>query len=474
MTDPGYKVVLDEKAKGRIELRGGNRELLSAREHECIIVGPAESAKSFTVCIKLHLTCLKYPGSQHAIVRKTYGSIAGSVGKTFERVSAGANVHPYGGETPSRYIYPNGSTIWIGGMDNPDKVLSAERDTIAVCQTEELSLDDWETLATRCTGRGATVKWPQLFGDCNPGGSRHWIRQRAKDGRLRLLVAKHIDNPSLYNELDAAQMLKAYPGGKPLGTVERDGKFYVLTEQGKRSMATLDNLTGIRRKRLRDGIWATAEGAVYDMFDPAIHVKVRHANEMVRWLMAVDVGYTNPAVVAEFGEDSDGRWHLFREFYKTGVLPNDHADVVASWWRERNFDLVVVDAAAAGFIAELQMRGINAIGGKGTILGKGGSGGIQAIQNRLKVRGDGLPRLTFDPGCVNAINEMESYSYKEGSDMPLKENDHFCDAARYLADQLAEPDGAFHSADGVRAGAATALSPDELPAPDYADLANDL
>ena len=37
------------------------------------------------------------------------------------------DVLPYGGNKPEWYDYPNGSRIWIGGMDKPGKVLSAEQ-----------------------------------------------------------------------------------------------------------------------------------------------------------------------------------------------------------------------------------------------------------------------------------------------------------------------------------------------------------
>ena len=357
------------------------------------------TGKTWAACAKGIEMCVNVPGAQGALVRKTAASVPGTVLRTFKAI-AGSGVTYYGGESPSRIIFPNGSQIWIGGMDNSDRVLGAERDFIQVSQAEELTLDDWEKLATRCSGRGAKVQHPQLFADCNPGGSRHWIRERAKAGKLRLITSRHQDNPTIY---DAAGN---------------------LTEEGARRLAVLDNLTGVRRKRLKEGVWATAEGAVYDMFDPAVHVKVRSREEMRRFYLAVDIGYTNPAAVLDVGEDGDGRWHCFREFYRTQVVPEDLAATVAAWWSERRYELCVVDAAAAGFIASLVSAGVRAVGGKGTVLGKAGSGGIQAVQNRLKVQGDGLPRYTLDPSCVNHQNEFESYSWKPGQDVPEKEHDH--------------------------------------------------
>jgi PBSX family phage terminase large subunit len=407
----------------RFELRGANRALIGAREHEVILSGPADTGKSFAACIKAHLYCIRKPGCQGAIVRKTSVSLTGTILKTFSKVIEGQKVHPFGGETPSRFIYPNGSCIWVGGMDNPNRILSSERDFIYVCQAEELTLNDWEILGTRCTGRGAVVKYPQLFGDCNPGGSRHWIRERSKSGLLRLLAAVHRDNPTLYDK-----------AGKPTG-------------DGIRRLAALDNLTGVRRKRLRDGIWATAEGAVYDTFDAAVHVQVRPESEMKRWLLALDEGYTNPAVILLVGEDSDGRQHITREFYRRGILQSVVVSQAKAWHLEKGCDMAAVDESAAGLIADLQSVGVNAYGGKGRVID-----GISVIQNRLDVCSDGRPRLTVDPECINVINEFESYIWApdKPKDTPIKENDHALDAIRYLQDVCGRSLGGFSTVEHRR------------------------
>lgn len=423
----------------RYELRGGNGQLFTSTEQEVICSGPAETGKTVAAVLKAHAICDQVPGAQGAIVRKAYNSLTGSVIRTYERIiqPEKRGITIYGGNKPERFIYPNGSCIWMGGMDNASRVLSSERDFICVNQAEELTLDDWETLVTRCTGRGSVVKHAQLFGDCNPGGSLHWIRKRAA---LRLLATRHTDNPSLY-------------------TVTGD-----LTEQGRRSMAALNALTGIRRKRLLEGIWATAEGAVYDMFDPEVHVFRRDVSEIRRWFLAIDEGYTNPAVILLIGEDSDGRHHCFREFYRSGVL---QAEVVqqakvrflnpAGWALAQPGESppqltarcckAAVDESAAGLISDLNNAGVSSAGAKGRVLD-----GINYVQNRLKVHGDGRPRYTVDPSCVNHINEFESYVWKPEKDVPEKENDHSLDAYRYLLDYLHDGQTGLTSADSLRVG----------------------
>lgn len=407
--------VVANAGKTGYELRGANRALLSAPEHEVILSGPADTGKTIAACVKIHLICVRCPGAQGAIVRKTKTSLRGTVLNTFNRVVKNQGVAILGGEHPTRYLYPNGSMIWLGGMDDPDKVLSAERDFIYCNQTEELTLNDWEMLATRCSGRASVIKIPQLFGDCNPGGSKHWIRERANQGRLRLLVTTHKDNPTIYNP---------------------DGSL-IDSDEVRRRMAVLDNMTGVRKLRLKDGIWATAEGAVYEMFNAAsVHVKIRERGEMKRFFLAMDEGFTHPAVILVIGEDNDGRWHCFREFYKSNIIPEDVVATAKLWNTEFKCSMAGVDESAAGLIASLKKLGVNAVGGKGRILD-----GIQAIQNRLKVQADGRPRLTVDPSCVNVINEFESYVWKPERDVPEKEFDHAMDAFRYLRDALNEPDG---------------------------------
>jgi len=189
----------------------------------------------------------------------------------------------------------------------------------------------------------------------------------------------------------------------------------------------------VRRKRLFEGIWATAEGAVYDTFDAAIHVKERARDEFNRFFMAMDEGYTNPAVILDIGVDGDGRLHIFREFYKRGVLQKDVVATAQDWRTDYEHWLVAVDAAAAGLIADLRDVGLPARGFKGRVLD-----GITQVQGFLKVQGDKLPRLTVDPSCVDTINEFESYVWKPEKDEPVKENDHAMDALRYGINAVAE------------------------------------
>src|SRR5438045_4727210 len=84
--------------------------------------------------------------------------------------------------------------------------------------------------------------------DCNPASDKHWLKLRANDKITLLIESRHEDNPRLFNE---------------------DG---TLTKEGEKYIGILDKLTGVRYKRLRLGLWVSAEGIVYEEFDPALHI----------------------------------------------------------------------------------------------------------------------------------------------------------------------------------------------------------
>ena len=385
---------------------GAAEQMMYCQDREVLIEGGSETGKTLACCWKIHLCAIKYPGSQLAMVRKVNNSMYGTVLKTFARVVKEAvevgTVKVYGGEKPEMYLYDNGSTIWVGGMDNPDKILSSERDLIYYNQAEESNVDEWEKLVTRTTGRSAIMPYTQLIADANPAGSKHHLMERRTAGRLTWLHSTHKDNPTIYN---------------------RDG---TLTDYGIKALDDLASMTGIRRKRLFEGLWVTAEGAVYDMFDYTVHVQERPDSEMVEWYLSIDEGYTNPAVITMIGMDSDKRAHIAREWYHTGKLQSEIIQVAKEWTLEKNVRTVIVDEAAAGLIADLRNNGIPAFGAKGKVLD-----GIHLVQDALKVQGDGKPRLTISKTCVNGINEFESYIWKPGKDEPVKDNDHELDSIRY-------------------------------------------
>ncbi len=401
--------------------RGAGSVVQTITAHEWMIAGPAETGKTFAALWRLDTLLRTTPKSNYALVRKVAADIGSTVLVTYQRVlqMSGSGAVAYGGNHPQWYDYPNGARLWLGGMDRPGKVLSGERDGVYVNQAEELTLEDWETLTTRTTGRGAVTPHPMLFGDCNPGAPTHWIINRPS---LQVLYSRHEDNPSL---IDAAG---------------------AQTAQGIRTMAVLDALTGVRKERLRYGRWVAAEGAVYD-FDKGVHL-VPRADVPIGWrrLLVIDFGYTNPFVAQDWTIDGDGRMVLVRELYMTQRTVQQHAPLLRAWLLTTRYEAIVTDHDAedrATLEGELHQRTHPAY--------KAVSPGIQAVQERLKIAGDGRPRLTVMRDAVaerderlvtlkkplSTEQEFDGYVWPKGVDgrpnkeAPVKEDDHGMDAMRY-------------------------------------------
>ena len=163
------------------------------------------------------------------------------------------------------------------------------------------------------------------------------------------------------------------------------------------------------------------EGAIFSEFSRETHVKKRDKSEFQYWLLALDEGFTNPAVTLVVGVDSDIRLHVAREFYQTQVLPSRHARLTLEWAHQFNTRAAVVDPSAAGLIAELRNVGLQVEIPKEKHIERG----IDVLHELLAIAGDKKPRLTIDPNCLNTITEFEMFK-------SIKEDPHAVSALRYL------------------------------------------
>lgn len=417
-----YVIRQGERAGGPT-LRGAALRLWKYRGTEVVIAGPAETGKTFACLYKLHCLLSKYGGAQGVLVRKVRDTLYSTALQTYLRkvLLPDSGITTYGGERPQWVDYPNGSRLWLAGMNDPGKALSSERDFIYVNQSEELTLADWETLTTRVTGRAGNAPYAQLIGDCNPGPEHHWIRARPQ--LQPLLESRHEDNPLLFDE-----------AGR-------------ITEQGRRSLAVLDALTGVRKERLRYGRWVSAEGAVY-AFDARDHV-VEWFDIPEHWprFRAIDFGFTNPFVCLWAALDPDGRIYVYRELYRTGRTVRAHAAAINERSAGERIEASVADPAAAEDSATLAECGIATLPADNAI-----AAGVQAVAERLAKAADGRPRLFLLRGCLlerdEALaaahkplccqDEFDAYCWPKAADgraikeVPVDLNNHAMDALRYL------------------------------------------
>jgi phage terminase large subunit len=214
----------------------------------------------------------------------------------------------------------------------------------------------------------------------------------------------------------------------------------------------LRTLTGVRYKRFFLGLWVGAEGLVFDTFDADIHEQIRSNVLWSETIVAVDDGYSNPFAAGLLHADGDGRVHMESLIYQNKLVNATKVQLVKEMCGEKPIldeenkptgqfetrwpSAVVVDPSAAELKQEFRNAGFHVIDADNSVID-----GISRVQQRLEVQGDGKPRYTQDPICIEASREFGTYEFREGKDIPVKENDHAMDMIRYGISYFDQPRG---------------------------------
>ncbi|WP_326797456.1 PBSX family phage terminase large subunit [Streptomyces sp. NBC_01808] len=264
----------------------------------------------------------------------------------------------------------------------------------------------WTQLLARLSVPGA-----RLFATTNPDSPRHWLKSgyldRAGELNLRAWHFRLADNPSLSPEY-VADLTAEY--------------------------------VGLWRRRMIDGAWVVAEGAIYDMWDEGRHV-VDELPEMRRYWAGIDYGTTNAFAALLLGEGIDGRLYVASEWrhdsrrahrqmtdaqYSQAVRAwLDGLDVVPEW--------TFIDPSAASFSTQMWADGYAHPARASNEV----ADGIRSVAALLAAG-----RLLVHRSCEGLLGELPGYSWdpkatEAGEDKPLKIHDHSCDALRYVVHSTA-------------------------------------
>lgn len=435
MTNPIPAEILADPRYKAYRPRGIFRDFFHCHDEEICLDGPAGTGKSRAALEKIHICMSKYPNSRALMVRKTRESLTQSAMVTFEKFVIPDNDTVKFRTAEQEYRYINGSVVVLGGMDKASKVLSSEYDLIYVQEATELSDEDWETLITR--NRYGVMPYNQLFGDCNPVHPTHWLNQRMLASKIRRFKSEHKDNPLYWDD---------------------DEKKWTL--KGLDYLKKLDNLTGVRYKRLRLGLWVAAEGMIYDEWDASVHRTLStQANIQSEWrrVWTIDFGFTNPMVFQAWAISPTGAAYRYFEIYHTKMLVEDLAAILKIWKRnnsEPDPEAIVCDWDAEGR-ATLERH----LGMQTTPASKNVLEGIEAVKSRFRQKSlffvrDSLYEKDYDldeakkPLCTE--DEIEGYEWEEGKkkEQPKKVDDHGCDATRYFV--MYETDNSLNWSMGMR------------------------
>ncbi|MEW2573639.1 PBSX family phage terminase large subunit [Streptomyces sp. NPDC047070] len=258
----------------------------------------------------------------------------------------------------------------------------------------------WTQLLARLSVPGA-----KLYATTNPDSPRHWLKvgylDRAGELDLRQWHFKLADNPSL-------------------------SPAYV------RSLAA--EYVGLWKRRMIDGAWVVAEGAIYDMWDEGRHVVDELPTIRRHWL-GVDYGTANPfsAVLLGLGDDDRlyavAEWRHDSRATRRQMTDAQYSAAVRSWLAGLGVEpeWTFIDPSAASFSTQLWTDGHAGVT-------RARNDVLDGIRSTSTALDSGLLRV--HRSCEGLLAELPGYAWDpaaadKGEDRPIKRDDHSADALRY-------------------------------------------
>lgn len=201
-----------------------------------------------------------------------------------------------------------------------------------------------------------------------------------------------------------------------------------------------DSLSGLFYKRNYLGLWCLAEGAVFDFFDPNVHVVSRPPRCAEYFVAGIDYGTTNSFACVLMGVNTgiNTQTGVSRWFEKEYVwnskemgrqkVNSEYAEDVLNFLEPYGVRAVYVDPSAASFKLELRRRGLHVVDADNDVIN-----GLTFMCSEMQ-----QGNLMVCKDCKILCREIESYTWDpkkadKGEDAPVKKDDHAIDAARYVS-----------------------------------------
>ena len=304
----------------------------------------------------------------------------------------------YNRGAPTAQIF--GRTVHVIGASDARAESVIRGLTISVAYIDEVSLvaeEFFNQLMGRCSVEGAWVGCTT-----NPDGPQHWLKQ---------------------NWIDRAEWVRAD------GTPGRHRIFHFTLHDNAHNLPEgliegyYRQYTGLWRKRMIDGEWSLAAGAIYPMFDPEQHV-VSELPPIQRLISCgVDYGVTNATRGELLGIGEDNCLYVIGEWAPGDGSEAERADSLNRFYMKHGFpEATYIDPAAAGFRREVRLAGF-------TQQRKASNAVLDGIGVVASLLSAG--RLKIHESATELIKELPGYVWDEtktekGEDSPIKVNDHAC------------------------------------------------
>ena len=319
----------------------------------------------------------------------------------------------------------------FGGKDERSQDL-IQGITLAGVFFDEVALMP-ESFVNQATGR-CSVDGSKYWFNCNPDGPYHWFKVGWIDKAIGYIGKEKVRKL----QEEAARAGKEAGLKKLLYVHFTMDDNLSLSEEIKARYRS--NYSGVFFKRYILGLWAMAEGIIYDMFDPDKHVvdvQELVKSEKIVWTgdyyVSSDYGIQNPTAFQLWRKAQNSKWYCIREYYYSGrdagiqKTDSEYATDLKDWLDGIKPRFVVLDPSAASFRAQLKKDGYKVKSAKNDVLD-----GIRFVASLLN-----QTAIFFDVSCTNTIKEFGSYIWDakaadKGEDKPVEEHDHEMDSCRYM------------------------------------------
>ncbi len=175
--------------------------LLRGPQRHTMLVGGARSGKSFLIVRAILIRALRAKKSRHAMLRLRFNAARASI--WLDTLPKVARLCFPGVELRDRrqdgfVELPNGSEIWLGGLDEKqrvEKILGQEYASIYFCECSQIPYSSVIIARTRLAQNVGLVL--RAYYDLNPVGTGHWTNRLFIQHRDPLSL-RSIDDPSIY------------------------------------------------------------------------------------------------------------------------------------------------------------------------------------------------------------------------------------------------------------------------------------
>ena len=303
-----------------------------------------------------------------------------------------------------------GRRIYCFGANNEDAESKIRGATFAGAYCDEVNLypqSVFNQLMARLSVEGA-----MCFCNCNPDSPYHWF------------FTEYIQNEQIQD--------------KKIWKFLMDDNLS-LSESYKTALKQM--YTGVWYERMILGNWVAAEGRIYDMFTPEIHMQDTskliaesrvHPNA-IRWLVGCDYGTSTVMSWGLYAKMPNGTFYKVKEFYydaqkkKVQKTDGEFFEEFKAWLNGLIPYAVYCDPSAASWKVLLMRNGYRVQNADNDVIN-----GIRHVAMCLN-----SGKYIMDKSCKNTEQEYSSYVWNQdaqrtGQDKPVKEHDHTCDTDRYV------------------------------------------